>query len=40
MFVQDGKVLETEEANLAELKSRAQRFAEKTAPLLAVLGVH
>lgn len=39
-IVKDGKMLDTEEENVAELKERAQHFAEKTAPMLAMLGVH
>jgi SAM-dependent methyltransferase len=39
-LLKDGKVLETEEENLAELHERAQVFAEKAAPVLAMLGVH
>jgi len=39
-IVKDGKVLETEEENLAGLEERVQLFTEKTAPVLAMLGIH
>lgn len=39
-IVKDGNMLETEEENLAELEERARLFAQKTAPVLAQLGVH
>ncbi len=38
--VKDGKVLGTEEENLAELAERAQLFAEKRVPVLVMLGIH
>jgi hypothetical protein len=37
--MKDGKVLETEEGNLACLEERAQLFAEKTVPVLAMLSI-
>jgi hypothetical protein len=39
-IVKDGKVLDTEEENLAGLAERAKLFAEKTAPVLAKLGIN
>jgi hypothetical protein len=39
-IVKDGKVLDTEEENLAELKERARLRAEKAVPVLAMLGIH
>jgi SAM-dependent methyltransferase len=38
-IVKDGKVVDTEEENLAGLAERAQLFAEKTAPVLDKLGI-
>lgn len=38
-LVQDGKPLETEEENLAELKKRAGDFLNKTRPVFAALGI-
>jgi hypothetical protein len=39
-IVKDGKVLDTEEENLAGLAERAHLCAEKTAPVLAKLGIN
>ena len=39
-IVKDGKMLDTEEENVAELKERARLFVEKAAPILAMLGIH
>ena len=39
-IVKDGKVLDAEEENLAGLAERAHLFAEKTAPVLAKLGIN
>ena len=38
-LVQDGKPLETEEENLAELKERAGEFLNKTRPVFSALGI-
>lgn len=38
-FVRDGRTLETEEENLAEMSGRAQAFIEKTLPLLRNLQI-
>jgi hypothetical protein len=37
--VKEGKTLETDEENLAELTEKAQGFAEKVLPVLRALGV-
>jgi hypothetical protein len=37
--IKDGKLLETPEANLAELSKQAEQFAEKRVPILNALGV-
>ena len=38
-LVKEGKTLETDEQNLAELKERAQIFIEKSLPLLKALQI-
>ena len=38
-LVKEGKTLETDEENLAELNEQAQKFGEKQVPVLRALGV-
>jgi hypothetical protein len=38
-MVKEGKTLETDEENLAELTEKAQGLAEKPVPVLGALGV-
>ncbi len=38
-MVKEGKTLETDEENLAELKEQGQKFGEKQVPVLKALGV-
>ena len=38
-LVKEGKTLEADEQNLAELTEKAQGFAEKQVPVLKALGV-
>jgi hypothetical protein len=39
-LIKDGKPLETEKENLAELKQQAKEFSEKLLPTLRALGIY